>query len=117
MPPPKAQKAKYATFASQFRKAFELFCKEHDVLPDFQDYELLKGFYTQKSIAKVVNQEIKTKAKREKRRIVQEMTTRVRPSKVRFNKGFHLIDEDCLYGQEPVSDKTQIREPKYLTIQ
>ncbi len=85
--------------------------------PDMKNYELLKAFYAQKHTAKAVNSQVKLEKRRAKRNTKHHLSPRVRPNQVKYNKGFHLIDGDCLYGQKPVSDKTQIREGEYLVIQ
>lgn len=116
-PQQKSKKAKYAVFASQYRKAFELFCQEHQVKPDFTNVDLLRLFWIQKNTAKMVNKEIKLSRRADKRLKREMLSNRVRPNDVKYNKGFGLINGDCLRGQEPVSDKTQIREPEYIVIQ
>ncbi|MGL4640283.1 MAG: hypothetical protein ACRCVX_11245, partial [Shewanella sp.] len=82
----KAQKAKFATFASQFFKAFEIFCKENDVKPDMKNVDLLRAFYMQKNTAKVVNAEAKRNKKREKANIKHHLGTVIRPGAVKYNK-------------------------------
>ncbi|MGL4641069.1 MAG: hypothetical protein ACRCVX_15240, partial [Shewanella sp.] len=80
----KANKAKYATFASQFFKAFEVFCHENNVQPDMKNYDLLRAFYMQKQTAKVVNAEVIRKKKRDKANIKHHLGTRVRPGAVKY---------------------------------
>ncbi|MGL4519652.1 MAG: hypothetical protein ACRCUJ_08260 [Phocaeicola sp.] len=82
-----------------------------------KNYELLRAFYQQKRIAKPLNAELKTQAKRDRKAARTQLGTRVRPNAVKYNKGFNLINGDCLVEQKPISDKTQVCEPEYTVIQ
>lgn len=113
----KRKKAMYSVFASQHLLAFREFCQENEVEPDLNRYDLIQAFYLQRDKAKEVNKDLKTRAKSDRRLKRRMLSTSVSPSQVVYNKGFNLIDGDCLHGQQPVSDKTQVREGEYLTIQ
>ncbi|MGL5013269.1 MAG: hypothetical protein ACRC6V_03140 [Bacteroidales bacterium] len=113
----KQLKAKYSVFASQFFKAFQVFCKENNVNPDMKNFEVLQAFYRQKNTAKALNAELKKDSRRSKKLAKEILSKVVRPNAVQYNKGFNLIDGDTLVGQKPVHDKTQVREEEYLVIQ
>ncbi|MGL4518664.1 MAG: hypothetical protein ACRCUJ_02895, partial [Phocaeicola sp.] len=113
----KQLKAKYAVFASQFFKAFQVFCQENSVSPDMKNFEVLQAFYRQKHTAKALNTELKKDSRRNKKVAKGILSKVVRPNTVQYNKGFDLINGDTLVEQKPISDKTQVCEPEYLTIQ
>lgn len=92
-PKQKRLKAKYAVFASQHLKAYDHYCQEMGVVRTFDDYELLKGFYSKKFKAKAVNKELVAETKAAKR-IKRAMTSNVHRTKVEYNKR----QFDCIEG-------------------